>query len=304
MFEEVVMNLIEENAMQYGLYLPNYGVFGDVRLLADLAREAEAVGWDGFFLWDHIAEQYEDTTTMLPMIDPWVALAAIAMQTEKLRIGTTVTPLPRRRPWKLARETVSIDRLSNGRLILGVGIGAGELEWDHLGEETDLRSRGQMLDEGLDILTGLWSGEPFSYSGKHYQIEHAQFLPTPVQQPRIPIWVGGLWGNKAPFRRMARWDGMFPLFDVFGPEQHAPFKESVQYVQSLRSDPTNPFDIIKMGVTPGDNSDESRGRIQPAIDAGATWWLELMMPEVYELGHGPEAFDLLRKRVMQGPPRV
>jgi alkanesulfonate monooxygenase SsuD/methylene tetrahydromethanopterin reductase-like flavin-dependent oxidoreductase (luciferase family) len=197
MFEEVVMNLIEENAMQYGLYLPNYGVFGDVRLLADLAREAEAVGWDGFFLWDHIAEQYEDTTTMLPMIDPWVALAAIAMQTEKLRIGTTVTPLPRRRPWKLARETVSIDRLSNGRLILGVGIGAGELEWDHLGEETDLRSRGQMLDEGLDILTGLWSGEPFSYSGKHYQIEHAQFLPTPVQQPRIPIWVGGLWGNKA-----------------------------------------------------------------------------------------------------------
>jgi alkanesulfonate monooxygenase SsuD/methylene tetrahydromethanopterin reductase-like flavin-dependent oxidoreductase (luciferase family) len=290
--------------MQYGLYLPNFGIFGNVAKLVDLAQEAEQVGWDGFFLWDHVVAYNEDTAVPLSVVDPWVALAAIALKTQKLRIGTTVTPLPRRRPWKLAREAVSIDRLSNGRLILGVGIGGGVQEWDHLGEETDLRLRGQMLDEGLDILTGLWSGKPFSYTGQHYQIKEVQFLPTPVQQPRIPIWVGGFWPNKAPFRRMARWDGMFPLFNVYGPDRIPLFKESVDYVQSLRSEASKPFDIIRMGVTSGESDAEAKFTIQSAKDMGSTWWLELLMPEIYGFDpEQPEAFTALRERVSQGPPK-
>ncbi len=158
----------------------------------DLARDAESAGWDGFFLWDHIAEK-DEAGNSLPCTDPWIALTAAALQTTSIILGTTVTPLPRRRPHKLARETVTLDRLSGGRLVLGVGIGGGKTEWDLLGEETDLPSRGRMLDEGLDILVGLWSGESFEYQGEHYHIEQAQFLPKPLQQPRIPIWVGGGW---------------------------------------------------------------------------------------------------------------
>ncbi len=183
--------------LKTAIYLPNYGPFGDARAIADLARDAESAGWDGFFLWDHIAA-HDDAGDSLPCADPWLALTAAAMQTTSIMLGTTVTPLPRRRPHKLARETVTLDRLSGGRLILGVGIGGGQSEWDHLGEETDQRSRGRMLDEGLDVLTGLWSGEPFQFDGEHYHIEQAQFLPPPFQQPRIPVWVGGKLAEQTP----------------------------------------------------------------------------------------------------------
>jgi len=290
--------------LKTAIYLPNFGPFGDARVIADLARDAESAGWDGFFLWDHIAA-HNDAGGSLPCTDPWLALTAAAMQTTSIMLGTTVTPLPRRRPHKLARETVTLDRLSSGRLILSVGIGGGQSEWDHLGEETDQRSRGRMLDEGLDILTGLWSGEPFQFDGEHYHIEQAQFLPTPFQQPRIPVWVGGDWPNKRPFRRMARWDGMFPLFNVWGPEQEPVFAEAVAFVQAERErlGLNGPFDVIKMGMSPGDDPAEAAARINSAAKAGATWWLELLMPEVYEFNPtDPQAFTVLRTRVMQGPP--
>ena len=148
--------------LKTAIYLPNHGPFGNVRTIADLARDAESAGWDGFFLWDHIAEQ-DEAGSSLPCTDPWLALTAAAMQTNSILLGTTVTPLPRRRPHKLARETVTLDHLSSGRLILSVGIGGGKLEWDHLGEEKDLRTRGRMLDEALDILVGLWSGKPYQF---------------------------------------------------------------------------------------------------------------------------------------------
>jgi alkanesulfonate monooxygenase SsuD/methylene tetrahydromethanopterin reductase-like flavin-dependent oxidoreductase (luciferase family) len=290
--------------LKTAIYLPNYGPFGDARTIADLARDAESAGWDGFFLWDHIAER-DERGVSLPHADPWLALTAAAMQTTSITLGTTVTPLPRRRPHKLARETVTLDRLSGGRLILSVGIGGGQLEWDHLGEETDLKSRGRMLDEGLDVLVGLWSGEPFQFDGDHYHIEQAQFLPPPFQQPRISVWVGGVWPNKRPFRRMARWDGMFPLFDVFGPEQEPVFAQAVAYVQTEREriGLNGPFDVIKMGMSPGDNPAEATAIINSAIKAGATWWLELLMPEVYGFyPTDPQAYTILRTRVMQGPP--
>jgi alkanesulfonate monooxygenase SsuD/methylene tetrahydromethanopterin reductase-like flavin-dependent oxidoreductase (luciferase family) len=139
--------------VKYGLYLPNFGPFGDARVLAELARDAERAGWDGFFLWDHVARPGAP-----PVVDPWIALAAIAVATERVRIGALVTPLARRRPWKVARETVSLDRLSNGRLVFGAGLGSSggaEVEWAGFGEETDLARRAGMLDEGLEILTGL-----------------------------------------------------------------------------------------------------------------------------------------------------
>src|SRR5689334_9035085 len=150
--------------MQYGISVPNFGAYFDPRVLAALARDAEQAGWDGFFRWDHMLGCYPGP---VPVVDPWVALAAIALATERVRIGPMVTPLPRRRPTKLARETVSVDHLSGGRLTLGVGIGAMPWEWEYLGEEPDLRSRGAMLDEGLEVLSGFTSGLPLSHHGDH-----------------------------------------------------------------------------------------------------------------------------------------
>src|SRR5437763_10779934 len=187
----------KESLMQYGITLPTSL---DARTLAELAHEAEEVGWDGFFYWDVIFGN-----------DPWVALTAVAMRTERIRMGTMLTPISRRRPWKLAGETVTLDHLANGRLILPVGLGAPETGFDKVGEETDRKVRAKMLDEGLDVLTGLWSGQPFSYSGEHYHIQDVTFSPTPLQSPRIPIWVVGAWPRMKPMRRVLRYDGVLPM---------------------------------------------------------------------------------------------
>jgi alkanesulfonate monooxygenase SsuD/methylene tetrahydromethanopterin reductase-like flavin-dependent oxidoreductase (luciferase family) len=285
--------------MKYGIYLPNFGPFGDARVLAGLAQDAEQAGWDGFFLWDHIAGWN------LPMVDPWVALAAIAVSTQRIRIGTTVTPLPRRRPWKVARETVSIDRLSGGRLTLSVGIGGGQAEYGNLGEETGLKERGAMLDEALDVLSGLWSGEVFSHTGRHYQVREALFLPRPLQQPRIPVWVGGFWPHKAPFRRAARWDGAFPLFQVNSTEQElVQLKEAVVFLQEQRQNQP-PFDIVVTGATPGENLTQAAALARRYADCGATWWMEILLPFRFGKSWDDEwPFDALRQRILQGPPKT
>ena len=172
--------------MHYGIYVPNFGDETSVRSLATLAQEAEAARWDGFFIWDHILYS---TSKSVQMVDPWIALTAMAMITERIRIGTKVTPIPRRHPWKLARETVSLDHLSGGRLILGVGLGEPpEAEFAQFGEEADVRVRAAKLDEGLDILSGLWGGKPFRYDGTHYHMQKTVFQPAALQVPRIPVW--------------------------------------------------------------------------------------------------------------------
>jgi alkanesulfonate monooxygenase SsuD/methylene tetrahydromethanopterin reductase-like flavin-dependent oxidoreductase (luciferase family) len=162
--------------MRYGINLPPFGDFSVVGALVELAREAEAAGWDGFFLWDHVIFD----PSWHPIADPWIALTAVALSTQRLRFGTMVTPLARRRPWQLARQTATLDRLSGGRLILGVGLG-DPVQWDFgfFGEEVDARLRAQRLDEGLEIVTGLWRGEPFAYLGEQYRLEEVRFLPTP-----------------------------------------------------------------------------------------------------------------------------
>jgi len=285
--------------MKFGIYLPNFGSYGDARVLANLAQEAENSGWDGFFIWDHIAGE------TLPMVDPWVALAAIAVTTQRIRIGTTVTPLPRRRPWKLAREAVSIDHLSGGRLTLGVGIGGGEAEWAQLGEQPDLKKRGAMLDEALSVLVGLWSGEPFSYAGQYYHLENAHFLPKPLQQPRIPIWVGGNWPYKAPFRRAAKWDGAFPLFWVEENEAElAQLEDVVRYLGKHRK-VEQPIDIICMGVTPDAESKYTVDLVAQRSALGATWWLECLTPYRADKSFEDEwPVEAMRERVLQGPPQL
>src|SRR5437868_6696888 len=172
--------------MQYGFVID----VSDIRTIGEMTREAEEAGWDGVFIADAVAVATKEFPD-IPFFDPWVMLAVMAMSTERIRIGTMITPVSRRRPWKLARETVSLDHLSNGRLILGVGLGAANDDggFCKVGEAMDLKVRAQRLDEGLQVMSGLWSGQPFSFSGEHYQVQQMTMLPPPVQAPRIPVWV-------------------------------------------------------------------------------------------------------------------
>ena len=283
--------------MNCGLYLPNFGAFGDPNTMVSLAVDAEASGWDGFFIWDHIAG-FENS-----MVDPWVALGAIAQATQHIRIGTTVTPVPRRRPHKLARETVSVDRLSAGRMIFGVGTGEGAPEYDNLGEAAEHRVRGEMLDEALEVITGLWRGDRVDHTEAHYRVEGARFQPAPVQQPRIPIWVGGIWPHRKPMRRAARWDGVIPLFDPRLDEHDlGPLRACLEYIRSHRSSDA-PFDVVYTGITAGGDEARAKETLARYREAGVTWWLEAIAPYRYGKGFDePWDLDALRERVLQGPP--
>ncbi len=275
--------------MQYGITLPTSV---DARTLAELAHEAEEIGWDGIFYWDIIWGN-----------DPWVALAAVAMRTERIRMGTMLTPLSRRRPWKLASEAVTLDHLSNGRLILPVGLGAPETGFDKVGEEVDRKKRAKMLDEGLDILNGLWSGQPFSYNGEHFHVEDVTFSPTPVQSPRIPIWVVGAWPRMKSMQRVLRYDGVIPTkknadgsFDELTPADLSAMKAFIDEQRSL----TTPFDIVMEGETPGDDAEKGTAIVRPLMEAGLTWWLEAVWGSPEKQG----GLEGMRKRIRQGPPRI
>ena len=275
--------------MHYGLSIPNFGDYGDVRALAELAYEAEQSGWDGFFVWDHL-----NLPEPQPMVDPWVALTAIALRTSRIRLGPMVTPIPRRRPWKLARETLSIEQVSNGRLILGVGLGYfPQEEFAHFGDEPDAKLRAAMLDEGLAMLAGFWSGRPFTFEGEHFRAENVHMLPAPLQQPRIPVWVAGVWPNKAPFRRAARWDGVFPIGNSPAPLSPAQIEEIVAYVRQQRADDT-PFDVVYGYKLTGEDPIADVAAVTPYRAAVLTWWVE-----------SPEGCSLaeMRERIRRGPPR-
>ncbi len=278
--------------MRFAIDVPNFGAYADPRTLAALAREAEDAGWDGFFIWDHIQVGWPD-----PVADPWVALAAIAAATSRVRLGPLVTPVFRRNPWKLAREAVSLDYLSNGRLVLGVGLGDDIFtEITTFNGSLDNRVRAAMLDEGLAVLTGLWSGAPFSFAGSHYVVRETTFLPTPIQQPRIPIWVAGMWPNKPPFRRAARYDGVVPIStDIEHPLPPDEVRALIIYIRSHRITDV-PFDLVCSGETTAD-SVRAREIVAPYAEAGATWWLESVLP-------WKTSFADFRARVVAGPPRL
>jgi hypothetical protein len=277
--------------MKYALYLPNFGAEHSARDLAELARDAEQAGWDGFFLWDHVNAGEPG----LPMLDVWVTLTAMVMTTTRIRLGATVTPLPRRRPWKLARETVTLDHLSNGRLTLGVGLGIAE-DYEPFGEDCNALIRAARLDEGLEILTGLWKGQPFEHHGPAYQVNQVTFAPPCLQQPRVPIWVGGWWPTHAPFRRGARWDGIIPLKQT-GDNLLTPqdLVELLDFIRPQRPSEA-PFDVAVIQWTDPSNPTAAIEKVQAYARAGATWWLE----DLYKQRNSLEG---LRRRIRIGPPK-
>jgi alkanesulfonate monooxygenase SsuD/methylene tetrahydromethanopterin reductase-like flavin-dependent oxidoreductase (luciferase family) len=231
-------------ATRRGIFVAPFEELSEPALVAELAAKAERQGWDGFFLWDHVA--YSEPVRALA--DPWVTLAAVATNTERVVIGPLVTPLARRRPHQLARETVTLDRLSGGRLVLGVGLGStvtGEFEPERFGEEGDPKVRARLLDDGLASLLAYWNGG---------------FEPRPVQRPRIPVWVAARWPHRRPLRRAARFDGLFPI-DLPNPTALA---ELAAETRSLRGH-DGPFDLV---VTNPAGTDP-----EPWARAGATWCL-------------------------------
>ena len=279
--------------MKFG-FVTSYGSANDY---VNMAREAEHCGWDGVFAWDDIAVGERD------VFDPWVVLGGMAMVTERITLGSMVFSLARRRPWKVARETLTIDNLSKGRFVLPVGLG-GSWDGGYSRVNTDdpaRRVRAEKLDECLAILDLAWQGELFSYVGTHYQATDLQFLPKPVQQPRIPIWTVGAWPYTKSLARSARWDGIIAVDmsrgqnaeEVISPEAVANVKAWMDEHRIT----TTLFDIIVEGVTKGSDREETRTRLQPLANAGATWWIESRWDD-------DESSESLLDRIRQGPPHL
>jgi alkanesulfonate monooxygenase SsuD/methylene tetrahydromethanopterin reductase-like flavin-dependent oxidoreductase (luciferase family) len=242
--------------------------------MAELAAEAECVGWDGFFLEDYIVYQGQQGT---PTYDPWVTMAAMAVSTSTVRIGTSVTPLPRRRPWKLASEAVTLDHLSGGRLILGVGAGdVNDPGFGATGEPLDPPTRAQLLDEGLEIVTRLWEGEPVTFHGRYYHVDDLRLSPRPMQQPRIPVWAGGDWLIKGVQKRAVRWDGCCLYKGSPDQEWQDLTPADVHDIRAAAGRPD--FDIGLGGRERADDWDRDREHIRSIAAAGATWWTEWVKP--------------------------
>ncbi len=245
--------------VRFGLTLPIFNQLSDPRVVADLAAAAEDAGWDGVFVWDHVA--YGPRVSAIA--DPWVTLAAVAVATRRVLIGPMVTPLPRRRPIQVAREVTTLDHLSGGRVVLGVGIGGDHNhELSGTGEQTDDRVRGAMLDEALEVLAAAWTGEPVHHQGEHYVLDGLTVGPPPVQRPGPPVWVALRRGNRGPLRRAARYDAMFPI-EVESPDRLAAL---VAEAQRLRDPGAGPLDV----AVDSDVGDDPA----PWAAAGATWWLK------------------------------
>jgi hypothetical protein len=275
--------------MKYGFVLPQ----GDAQTAADFARQAEQSGWDGFFVWEPVWG-----------IDAWVSLAAAAMVTNNIHLGTMLSPLSRMRPWKVASETATLDNLSNGRVILSVGLGATNTGFEDFGEITNRKTRAELLDESLQILTGLWSGNPFNHSGKYYQINITEDIfqppPSPIQKPRIPIWVVGAWPSKKSMHRAINYDGLLPAIIresggvSLDPIRPSELVEMKHFIDENRESDT-PFDIIVEGKTPGDDPVKAAEKVASYRDAGATWWIEALWDE-------PDQKKVF-SRIKQGSPR-
>ncbi len=273
--------------MHFGLYIPPFGELADPGRLSALAHRAEQSGWDGMFLWDHVLHR-----DVMPIADPWVALSAMACATRTLRLGPMVTPLARRRPWVVARQAASLDHLSAGRLVFGVGLGGdGWREFSGFGEPLPPRQRAERLDEALAIVLGLWKGAPLHHVGEHFQVVDVTVLPVPVQQPRIPVWVADIWPHEKPLRRSARYDGVFPIKPG---EQLTPaeIEKLLADVAAFRAEDgvprDQPFDVVLTGTAPS--------QLDSLARAGVTWWLE-------SIDHR-RAVSEIERTIDQGPPRL
>lgn len=273
--------------MKFGLDVPTTGLYADAHVLGQLAAEAEAVGWDGFFVWDVLSG---DTV----VIDPWIALTAIALATSRIKIGLLVLPLARHYPWLVAQRLANLDSLSQGRMICTVGLGYSEKDFAAFGQQSARTVRAKQLDEGLEILDGLWSVDQFSFAGEYYTLNRVTLHTRPVQSPRIPIWVAGGWPHQSPFRRAARWDGMCLKsrhMETYEPLTVNDFRDCLAYTQAHRTQ-NAPFEVIMSGETPLDRR-QGIETVLPFEEAGATWWIE------EGLGFSLEEF---RERIRSGPP--
>jgi len=261
-----------------------------VDVLAELAVLAEEAGWDGFFVQDGLLPAQSEA-----LVDPWLVLCAIALATKRVRIGALMTPMAAYRPWQLARQSVSLDHLSAGRLIFGAGLGWQAEDFLAVGEDADARVRAEKLAEGLALLRLFWKGESFSFVGKHYQMKQVQLLPIPVQVPAIPIWLAGTWPHRKPLRRAAGFDGLYLASKQATGEPLTPadLQEAVAYLRSQRQE-ASPFDVAFAGVT---EASGAAAVVQPYAQAGATWWLEGIWVE-----RGTP--NQMRARIRQGPPRI
>ncbi len=285
--------------MKYGLDLASAGAAGDPQSMGELAHIAEQSGWDGIFLEDYIIWQSHPD---VPTYDPWITLAAMALRTQRVRLGTMVTPVARRRPWKLAQELVTLDHLSNGRMILGVGLGdtgesiSSDFSFGRFGELMDAKRRAHMLDEGIEIITRVWRGEPFSFNGEFYKIHDVQILPRPIQQPRIPVWVGGGYPNRGPVARALRWDGSC----LYKQKGHWMQPEDVRHLRGCviaRRGTLDGYDITVGGGQRWEDEKKQRLYLESIASEGVTWWHEYIPPDSGD-------FEAQRRMIERGPLRI
>ena len=285
--------------MRFSVSIPNFGDFADPEAVAVLAQAVEHAGWDALFIWDHVVHEKR---MVREIADPWILLAAAGLVTSRIRLGTMVTPVARRRPQKLAREVTTLDRLTGGRMILGAGLGDPvDDEYGAFGESTSRRVLAERLDEGLAVLDKLWSGSRTTFEGKHLTVRDVTFRPTPVQRPRVPIWIGGRWPNLAPMRRAARWDGAAPIMSGAWQAEPPPLDEVVaagEFLRTVRAEAgraEEPFDFMVGGSSPAGEWP----LLAALAAAGVTWWDERM-----PFGELLESADAIRGRVDQGPPTL
>jgi alkanesulfonate monooxygenase SsuD/methylene tetrahydromethanopterin reductase-like flavin-dependent oxidoreductase (luciferase family) len=271
--------------MRYGVVLPG----GRAPEQLDQAVLAEHAGWDAVFVWEAAYG-----------VDAWSLLAAMATRTERVRLGTMLTPLPWRRPWKVASQVTTLDQLSGGRAILAVGVGAVETDLPDTGEVTDLRGRAERMDEGIDLIRALWEGQ-VGFEGQFYRYHVDRLDLTragqPVQQ-RIPLWVVGVWPRPKSLRRALRCDGIVPQYQVAGRDPAPDDARALR--QWLTDHGAGPgFDIVMDGETPAGDPAAAAAVTRPWADAGCTWWLETR----WEMPHdSPERMGEIRARIEAGPP--
>jgi hypothetical protein len=271
--------------MRSGFVLP----WGTATEQLELARLAEQAGWDGIFVWEAAYG-----------IDPWSLLAAMAARTTRIKLGTMLTPLPWRRPWKVASQVATLDQLSGGRAILAVGVGATSTGLPSTGEVTGIRDRAELLDEGIDLIRELWAGGN-SYHGKHYVYETRRTdlgqVATPVRE-RIPIWVVGVWPRPKSMRRVLRCDGVIPQYELDGREaKPSDAREVKDWL--IDHGAGSGLDVISEGETPADDHAGAVATITPWAEAGCTWWLETR----WEMPHDTEQrMQQVRERLTAGSP--
>lgn len=295
----MVSSTVDTTEPNYGIVLPNWSVGPDTEQLVEFAVAAEEAGWDGVFLADHLSfphAEYDGPDNM-DFHDPWITMASIATRTDDITLASWVTPIPRRQPWQLARNLATLDRLSDGRVMLGTGLGNIATNYTPFGRTDNERALGQRYDEALEVIDGLWSGDPFRYEGEYFTIDDAVLLPTPEQEPRIPIVAGGVWPNKKPIRRGARWDGIVPHWPGDGVVPRDgdvdPAEVSSELLEYYHAHADEPGEVM-LPLDPPGNSPEYRDVCR---EYGVTWLYTRDLRESEYISN-PE---LAMGRIREGP---